>query len=135
MCLYVLKGYKTPRKATEDIVVYKRLMKSSWPNEFYSPYQSFRYVRGKTYTSKIDPVLTQFRRYPKRRHDGTIVIGEINIGIHAYSKKEEAYFRKGQWDKVIKCIIPKGSKYHLGEGNEIVTNTLIIPEIKRNVSI
>lgn len=138
MCLNVLKGYKTPRIAKENMTVYKRMCTKHKSKHLVSPFQGFIYLRNNMYTSKLDPVIA-YRFHPfedsffvaKLKSETHTVVGEIEKGIHAYTSKETAEYRAEGWygETIVECTIPKGAKYHLGTGNEIVTNKLYIGKL------
>ena len=54
---------------------------------------------------------------------------KINVGYHSYSTIEKAkeYLFFGN-EVVIKCIIPKGTKYYINNYNEIVSSTIIVTD-------
>lgn len=92
--------------AKEDIVVYKRLcefggLKNS--KMYETPYREFKVKLGETYTSGL-----------KRR---SIFYFKIcNIGLHSYENVTDAFDNQYHyWEVIVKCIIPKGSKYYKGK--------------------
>lgn len=134
MCLNVLKGSKKPKTATEDITVYKRLYRVRG-RTYLSPFQDYKYVSGRLYTSELGTV--QVRKYHpesvrakilRNKSKTQISVGDIEKGIHAYTSRETAEFKAWDWasEVVVECTIPKGAQYHLGTGNEIVSNQLLI---------
>lgn len=55
--------------------------------------------------------------------------GYVHQGIHAYTNEKMARDRaKNSRQKVIKCRIPRGAKYFIGLGDEIVSDKLILPD-------
>lgn len=54
---------------------------------------------------------------------------KINVGYHSYSTIEKAkeYLFFGN-EVVIKCIIPKDTKYYINNYNEIVSSTIIVTD-------
>ena len=54
---------------------------------------------------------------------------KINVGYHSYSTIEKAkeYLFFGN-EVVIKCIIPKNTKYYINNDNEIVSSTIIVTD-------
>lgn len=135
MCLYVLDTNKKPLIAQEDITVYKRLERTG-KGEYQSPYLGSYYERGQLYTSKIGKLKAPKSQYPKTFKDHNMnrkvtTIGYIDEGIHAYTSRATAKSQSEEcwsWNEesIITCVIPKGSQYYLGSGNEIVTNQLFI---------
>ena len=90
-----------------------------------------KYVR--TVTNKtIEEALSEALKGPERyitRINRTLSIDE---GIHAYATREAALNRfedtKGMYHRmmVVKCYIPKGSIYFIGDLGDIVANQMII---------
>lgn len=127
MCLYT-KAAK-PQIASEDIVCYKVLEKRS-NRQLYTP---FRYagVPQIPYTMHANDVVDLFRT----RNGKYVVESE---GVHAYTDLDSAY-KASHWccvfgdPVVVRCVIPKGTAYWLGENNDIAAQTLTIEmEIKDN---
>lgn len=134
MCLAVLDINKEPQIAQENIVVYKRLERTG-KGEYMSPFIGYKYKRNQLYKAKIGRILGGKRQFPQTCMDYNMnkkitVIGVIHQGIHAYISRATAITKSDDWfdeeESVITCIIPKGSQYYLGAGNEIVTNQLFI---------
>jgi hypothetical protein len=79
---------------------------------FETIYQGVPIVLGETYTSRI-----------------YVETSTINIAIHSYVNRKDAIISETEGNRVIvKCIIPKGSRYH--EGNfrsypSIASDTII----------
>ncbi len=134
MCLYVLDITPKPQVAKEDMIVYKRLYRIG-KGEYQSPYVGYYYNRGQVYESQIGK-LKKRRHHPMtlmnhNRNQKVTIIGTIDSGIHAYTSKVTAKTRSKDADiyeqeAIITCVIPKGAKYYLGKGNEIVTDKLYI---------
>ena len=107
MCFYVPNNQKV-KTATKDIVCYKETYRNLLSYHHY-----FQYEVGKTYS------IDNFPKY----YENT-----IDEGFHSYISKISLYnignlFR-------LKCIIPKGSKYHVNkERNEYVSNSIKIIKI------
>lgn len=120
MCLYA-KGSRIKYEiAEEDIVVYKRLLLDN-----RSPYMKFQYKSNSTITLKKR--LVAYARF------------EISEGLHAYvsrkTAKRECY--KGKTysycdEKVVKMIIPAGTRYALGTNDEIVSECLVTGRLRNN---
>lgn len=113
MCLFLKDGGKI-RIARKNIVVWKLLDTS---NEVYrSPYMGFLYYKGRKYT----PARLQIMRSS----------GTISQGFHAFRSGSSAY-RSRNWCldvKVVKMVIPKGSKYAFGQWGEIVSSHIRFPK-------
>lgn len=117
--------------AKEDIIVYKvlRLKSNFWPIlSGLSPFQDFKYIIGKTYTSKF--VLGDYSR-PFNIYDAPEYHLEIENGLHAYASSSNEFMNRtlssSKPHKVFEMIIPKGSKYFVGTRHDIVSDTLIWP--------
>ena len=101
MCLHIEENQQA-EIATEDIICYKAIIEKL-DNELYTFYQQAKIKIGNTYRSKF-----------------TIdCFGEIEKGLHSLTTLEIA--KEFIYDKtltrithIVKCIIPKGSKYYLG---------------------
>lgn len=121
MCLNRISELKIAEK---DIFVWKRFHLTNYNlseknrelgiNELKSPYRNENYQLGLTYKAKFD----KYHRYSY----------VVNKGIHAYISFKAANSRKNYSEVIIKCTIPKGSQYYLGNREDIVSNQLILPE-------
>lgn len=127
MCLYIknthkknTKGIYIPNIATKDVICYKWLDKTE--KGFKTP---FRNVLVKI-PSVMKAKLGISRWFGHQR---------INKGIHAYVKKKEiSTDLRGEDDAIlVKCIIPKGSKYFEGTNNDIVANNMKLIKIIKKV--
>lgn len=132
MCLYLNEKH-SPKVATKDITCYKFLKRNLNRNlEYYysTYYQNSPVAIGNTYESKI---IVETR-----------VIGGhlINIALHSYkylSSLRKTIKKYGYvYDRIaiVKCIIPKGSTYYLGdfegEGLSYASDKLTYVEILEN---
>ena len=123
MCLIPKESAKIAEK---DIVVYKILVK--YLNGVHcSPWRDAPYEIGKLYTANI--------RYRLRIREGlNFPIREwiIEEGLHAYVDYSTAALTSvmvpisGLF--IVKAIVPRGSMYVLGTGNEIVSTQLKLIE-------
>lgn len=120
MCLYIdrdIHGGKRPRAkiAKEDIPVCKVIAAN---NE--SLHRKFKYTRRKTYQ-------LQKSLRVKRLYDDHV----IEEGFHAYVitaiKKSVITSRPS---KVVRFTIPKGAKYFIGYGEEIVSDKIRAGELR-----
>ena len=105
MCLIIdSEKFKVPCVALEDIECYKVVAETIY-GDFISPFVGYCYEIGKEECGVIcvedDKVLT---------------------GFHSYVQVEDAFKMKGKMldifnceFKVVRCIIPKGSSYYVGE--------------------
>jgi len=117
--------------AKEDIIVYKvlRLKSKFWPAlSGLSPFQDFKYIISKTYTSKF--ILGDYSR-PYDIYDTPEYHLKIENGLHAYVNSSNVFMNRtlssSKPHKVFEMIIPKGSKYFVGTRHDIVSDTLIWP--------
>ena len=117
MCLFT--RWKKPKIATEDIVVYKIL--SVYSTHLASPYMNFVYDLDRLYETKFTK---------SKGCSGTGYY--IYAGFHAYVSKKSASASDldcsfSTYERVYKCIIPKGSTYYISsDKSEIVANKIII---------
>lgn len=112
MCLETTQ--KRAKIAKEDIHCYKIMVVKN--THIKSVYQEYRY-----YINKLETI----SKFGVRKYNwGTI---EINEGLHAFliidKPKRLAYLYNGV---IYNCIIPKGSKYYIGNDDDIVSNQMII---------
>lgn len=113
MCLYRVGRNKV---AKEDIVVYKLLTRKL--NR--SPFQNMEYKANTVYNVKLGRAE---------------VCGEISViyeGLHAYVGKCARMFSQIEIYncKVVKMVIPAGTKYALGEKGDIVSECLVSGDLK-----
>lgn len=114
MCLTIKKnqGILTAKK---DIICYKLVEDGFDSGSLTTPYHYYPIVLGETYTSNI-----------VREHNS------INEGIHSYVKLGYALRYLRAWRAtmhIIKCIIPKGSRYIRGtfdhDDEAIASDTIV----------
>ena len=117
-----LKYYRTPNVARRNITVWKSLIsvvsdKSGRVIEAKSPHKCFLYERGFCYYQSGHK-FTQ-----KTQMIGT-GMWELRIfrGLHAYRRRNHPAD-----NTLMKMIIPKGARYFIGVGNDIVADQLIWP--------
>lgn len=136
MCLDLRNGRDKLLVAEDDIVCYKVLFNyiyelgNKTDNPLLTYYQFFPVEMGKEYSSKL------------------VMIDEnVEIGLHSFCTDLEAkhfVHRKSAFAVninlyVVKCVIPKGSKYYhgsffsmLGDFNSYASDTLRYEEIIKN---
>lgn len=125
MCFYVPKNQRV-KTAEEDITCYKIVTK-----EFSSLFQNFMYKWNKQYSIKNFPeyhnitnnIFALSFRFDLHFHNRI-----INEGFHSYIDEDytstlTTLLRDD--NKIVECIIPKGSKYHFNL-DEYVSNSIII---------
>lgn len=118
MCLFIYTDSKK-QIAKKDILVYKALYIDD-ENDYFTPYRYYpiRFV-GKRfkYKSEIGEPVVDYGMYE---------ISYIEEGIHTYTKPTTHYtcLFKATY---LYAVIPKGSEYYIScNGNECVSNCLII---------
>jgi hypothetical protein len=117
MCLIAKTEIRT---ANRSITCYKRLLR--YPNgTLKSPYYGEVYEVGETKEVKF--FTDENDRKIVRRTNPTA----INQGLHAFTTLEKA--RRIQLYTVIRCVIPKGTKYVLGDEGDIVALKLKVKEV------
>lgn len=145
MCLDLKKGNSRIKIAQEDIVCWKwlRLCKDG---KLFSPYQNTRYYLNDRMkdTERVDRRVTSIR--------GVNITHMLSCGcFHTFKNKEDAemFSVMNGWlsscGVVVKCIIPKGSKYYEGifqsfgfetvdsyASKELITTVEISPGDKRD---
>ena len=100
MCLNISNKFSQPLIATEDICCYKLLEVDICDSETYvTPYRNMPVKIGCTYTSELS-----FNKH-----------GNIEKGLHAYKYLSDVeYLCIFRYEVVVKCLIPKGSRYYRG---------------------
>ncbi len=135
MCLNVkhkkVKTYQEaraiqPQIAKRDIYVYKVFKTRLEGGSIVSPSRKFSYDYGGTYKAKFK------KEYENRWQWGGGLKWEINIqaGLHSFRSLEKA--EGTSWAAsygaiILRCKIPKGSKYFIGHRKDIVSNKLVLP--------
>lgn len=107
-----------PKKAKEDIYCKKEISRNMFKlyRIITSSIRGFKWQPGTVYKTKL-----------KYDTGGVFNIGEYEIGqgFHAYYDTKNQYAANMlEYSKSITAIIPKGSKYFLGTGGEIVSNKM-----------
>lgn len=114
MCL-IVKNNQRILTAKKDIICYKLVEDLEDNGDLRTPFQYRSIVLGETYTSNI-----------VRTYDGS-----IEKAIHSYVKLKDAKEYLLYWvatAHVVKCIIPKGSKYIrgiFGSDKSIASDTIV----------
>jgi hypothetical protein len=106
MCLYTQQ--KTAEIAQKNITVYKTVYITEQPELIISSVlKFFRYEIGLSYKEprwddRSKPFMPSLHKM-------------VNYGFHSYVKYWDAFRICGTNKAVLKCVIPKGTKYFLGE--------------------
>ena len=114
MCLTAT--HKKAKIAKEDIHCYKVFVVRN--THLISPYQKYRWYINKLITIPKFGIINY--------SNGT---KDVHEGLHAYTKTGlylNIILFANSNAKVYNCIIPKGSKYYLGENEDIVSNQMIV---------
>jgi len=117
----ILNMFKTVKKKKTVYKVFEINKREDFIS-IKSPYQGSRYYLNQKYKSDITI---------DRDHE---LCGHIHIqrGIHAFVSPKRSLRRfRHVLDNtyiLLPCTIPAGAKYLIGDDNEIVTDTLILPE-------
>ena len=131
MCLF--KAIRHIQIADKDIECYK-VLKTNLQSQYYQ----FQYELNKKYSKNWDE---EFIEYATNKTDlgGNMfhVSTDKGLCIHLYGEKIVAYDQDGFPIKaelsdsqcLVKCIIPKGTRYYQGKYSEIGTEKLIVKEI------
>lgn len=114
-----------PLIAKKAIKVYKRFDLVGKSKQLESPFQGFRYVKGKLYSVKSFVFGFEDDWIHSRNNtiDGFNIY--VNEGLHSYVAPKLAYTGTVA-TVVIECTIPKGAKYFYGKNGDIVSNKLKI---------
>ena len=109
MCLVISLRYHkyrlTPLIANEDILVYKRLNHYGKSKDYYTPV--------------MDAIVKFYRNKAILQDNFGVWNGRVEEGIHSYVEKR---FTPGMHY----AIIPKGTKFFIGCGGDVVSEKLII---------
>lgn len=128
MCL-VIKNIKTrelariytknPKIAKKDVNVFKVLDENN-----NSAYQYFKYEKGTHYYQTGRPFSFEIYKQESVFNYGWRI--NINRGLHSFTLKKAAKEILYPNDKIVKMVIPRGSKYYISsDGTEIVSDNLI----------
>lgn len=138
MCLTRSNINCGPRYATEDIVCYKVLYKELCGKPFngiyYSPYKFFKYKLNERVSSDFDfASLPLTKMSPQKEYKFIRILTyfrQVNKGLHSFKYLIDAHKLNNRFINgiVMKCIIPKGSWYYEGIGDELVSDNIIIIE-------
>lgn len=116
MCL--CKKSRIPRIAIKDIVVYKIVLPTKIvPNGYKTPYRNCIVYMNNLYHGKFDYQDILFTSF---------IRSNIESGyIHSYTSLESLYNHAFfSYMYIIKCIIPKGTLYWIGDIGDIASRKL-----------
>lgn len=100
MCFFIDVYHQMVKTAKTNIVCWKRF---DIGKEYCSPIQGFEYKKGIVY-------------YEDRFNEHALYM--VNTGLHSYSTEKKAKREKYSDEKIVQCIIPKGSKYYYNSYEE-----------------
>lgn len=107
MCLYTQQ--KTAEIAQKNITVYKTVYITEQPELIISSaLRFFKYKIGLSYKESRWNDSSKSLLIPS-------LLRMVNYGFHSYVKYWDAFRICGTNKAVLKCVIPKGTKYFLGE--------------------
>lgn len=129
MCLSGLQSDK-PLIADVDIICYKMLKVKpifkifgyDFGKQYLSPFHLMKYKIGKTYTSRLVVLEDCF--------DYRVYV--VEDGLHTFADKDEAKQHVNDGEVLVKCMIPKGSKYffgHFGISQSLASEKLTVIKI------
>lgn len=138
MCLFTYR--EKPFVASDDIVTYKWLRpKHTFFSRLFgtikklkSPVMNFEYKLGKTYSTTFKESEVKQRLY--RKFEGKM----ISKGFHSNASRNNFNYSHPTGVNptvLVKCIIPKGTRYYTSESDiptsdiEIVSECIILKEI------
>lgn len=133
MCLIKNKKYhpfNRPLIAKEDIVCYKILVKLYPFDAPYVLYTPFRYepINIETYLNNSISFIAKdnnkFHSFFRHKLGFGRIVGSGFIHTYSYPVKSNKYLRTS----VFKCIIPKGTKYFVGEDKDYASERIIFVE-------
>lgn len=123
MCLTLKSPFARKFRAKEDIVCYKYLEAFSFLDaaktipDLVTPFEGAHVKIGETYKSKL------YKRIP-------FCYDQVDVGLHTFASINAVKTRYSNF--IVKCIIPKGARYYIGEFVEdvsLASNELTYVEI------
>lgn len=124
MCL--LTDWKKPKIADQDILCYKVVERTKDFDVFISEIKKFRYKIGKTYKQHFWNLVVKKKGYNYLEPITTIHGGMF----HAYRQIQPIPAICSEYAACLECVIPKGTKYYFGAGNECCARAIkIVREI------
>lgn len=111
MCLH--SNQSKPFTAEKDITCYKIVNPANMDGAFRSEFREFKYYLGDKYVEKDFP--------------GTVYSCTVHKGFHSYRTIAVAQFHASTPYVLIKCVIPKGSRYYESYTKEEYCSDTLIP--------
>jgi len=121
MCLDVTRDSKI-LTANRSMRVYK-MLNGNKRDGLFSPYKYMTYKIGETYSVPNFKKVSSFYGDTIIRSNKTLQrMGQVDVGLHSLTKKS-ALKRLEGWSsrKIYTAVIPKGTKYILGDSGDIVS--------------
>lgn len=127
MCLRIISKKLVAENA---IMVYKCLDYNKECKTYETP---FRYFPVRFDVNGVTRLFADKKRF-KPKKEGNIK--QINVGIHAFTNKENADITSSQFGETEThyAVIPKGATYYLGANYEIASDELIIFKRRKDYS-
>jgi len=126
MCLYTKQRF--PREAKEDIHCFKVLKRNKNSKIFWAPVQKKMYRQDKEYKTII---VRHGEHVNQGFHSCLIMERAIVTGLR-YASRETL---KTYDMCILDAIIPAGSLYYIGKNDEIVSNRIIIKDVKKQLHL
>jgi hypothetical protein len=125
MCLYSTN--KDPYIAEDDIMCYKILFTDR--NELRSPYQYFKFERKIKYDNSDEPEILKTGDKEYKISAGYFhAYSDLDIAILYHSRMYHNMLYASLLPTIFTALIPKGSKYYIGDNKDICSDSIIIIE-------
>lgn len=112
MCLAT--NQTEPLVAKKDITCYKVVYPAkAGDGVFHSEFRNFEYSLG--------------TRYAEKEFPGTVAVHAVHKGFHSYRTIEVARIRESAPLVLLKCVIPKGSRYYESYTRDQYCSDTLIP--------
>ncbi len=118
MCLQIID--RKIYKADQDIICFKKFDFDQDSEQLISPFRDMLYKLDKTYRRLFfsGPTI-DFSKFFRFRIPKNVY--SVNIGFHSYRTLQTAQEQTLPEHAIVKCLIPKGSRYILGYNDEYVS--------------
>lgn len=130
MCWYTFyKACLSPKIAENDMTVLKVLRTDS-DGYLSGPFYRYKYELGKQneYVQLICNNSEIKNGYHSFELCENAEMTDYSISLHYANKPKITWVKSFLSETLYKCIIPKGTKYYLNEGHNIVSETIIVKE-------